>query len=126
MIKRAFHIANISFVVFYLLLSVLHTGASKPAGSSDVNISVEGVEQVYLFSDGFTGYLNALQPQNFMAEVVDNNQVTIRLPFFSSQTAATVADFLISSGQAGYLSQSAIFVIQPQIFDLLFPFHYYS
>ncbi|WP_026475250.1 hypothetical protein [Alkaliflexus imshenetskii] len=125
MIKCAFHIAHISFVLFYLLLSVLHGGMRKPSCSVD-NVSAAGTEQVYLFSDGFDGCLNALQPQNFTVEVIDNNQVTIRLPFFSSQTAATVADFLISSGQAGYLYQSTIFVIQPQIFDLLFPFHYYS
>ena len=124
--KRLNHIASIGFIGLYLILSVLHSGVNKPLDSSIRDVSVVGNEQVFLVSDGFNGCLNALHPNSATIELVDSSQVTIRLPFYSCRTAVSVADFLITTGQASYLYHSAIFVVQPQIFDLLFPFHYYS
>ncbi len=119
------HIAGLCFTSLVLLFLVGSnwTGV-KPDAESHKKFSIE---ESFFLSSGIDGSLNAVQTENLTSGQNTFNVISQKNQFgaFASVYSKT-AEFFLKSKTMAYIHRFNSILIQPQIFDILFPFHYYS
>jgi len=119
------HISGLCFAGLVLLFLVGNnwTGV-KPDAESHKRFSIE---ESFFLSSGIDGSLNAVQTENLTSGQNYSNVISQKNQFgaFTSVYSKT-ADLLLKSKTMAYIHRFKSILIHPQIFDILFPFHYYS
>ncbi len=119
------HISGLYFtgLVLLFLVGTNWTGVKSESESHKRFPTVES----FFLSSGIDGSLNAVQTENLTFGQNYSNVISQKNQFgaFTSVYSKTAELFLKSKTMA-YIHRFKSILIQPQLFDILFPFHYYS
>ena len=70
--------------------------------------------------------LYGVQPQLAGIDIAGFAQNSIKLPSNVHSIHSPAADEVVSLQSSEYIQRNSLVLIYPQLFDMLFPFHYYS
>lgn len=82
-------------------------------------------EKCHYLPASFENPLYTVDSANTLSESSHVNYPTLKNQFSSYSVHSIAAHSLIETKTSEYISSFEFALIQPQIFDLLFPFHYY-
>lgn len=119
------HIAGLCFTSLVLLFLVgSNWTVVKPDAESHKSFSGE---ESFFLPMGIDGLLNAVQTENLTSGQNNPNVISQKNQFGAfTSVYSKAAELSLKSRVLAYIHRFKSLLIQPQLFDILFPFHYYS
>jgi len=112
-------------VVLYLFATVVNCNMSVFTQDTLKQVQVHHSDHDYLPAS----FENALENVQLKSVVSESNSIptsSFKNPFNNFSVHSKTAHSLLESKAMDYIRRVEVTLIQPQIFDILFPFHYYS
>lgn len=116
--------SGFQLALLYLLLMGMYSQGGL-SSEYDRGFSVDVQVTTYFeaaFDDPFYGFL----PELTLNEVTAQSPTPVKPVHKDYSVHSWWANQAVTHEMADYIYLSSIIVVQPQLFDMLFPFHYYS
>lgn len=117
-------------VFFYLVALCLLAGVVSDNMSVQLKETLNAVEVHYADQEyipvSFENPLDNFDSYSALSETSNLPIPSLKKPFSSLSVHSKIAHSLLESKTTDYVRRVEVTLIQPRIFDLLFPFHYYS
>lgn len=111
--------------LLYVLLMGMYSQGGLPY-VYDSGISVEAQVSTATFKVAFDNPFYGIQPELALSEITAQSSTSVKPVHKDYSVHSWWANLAATLQIADYIFQSSIIVVQPQLFDMLFPFHYYS
>jgi hypothetical protein len=123
MLLKVKHIGAASLVFLYIFSLSIYT--NSPLFDISETGTNSSLSEQHFISNGYDGIPYALLSENSYSCTTSNN-FTVKLQFRFGSDNINFSNSLIELKDAGYVNRFKAILVHPQIFDILFPFHYYS
>lgn len=111
--------------LLYLLLMGMYSQGGMPFTTGS-GLPVDAQLTTASFKAAFDNPFYGLQPELLLTDVTAQPTIQVKPDHKDCSVHSLWANLAVSLQMADYIFHSSIIVVQPQLFDMLFPFHYYS
>jgi hypothetical protein len=123
--KMGRHCVFFDFVALCLFAAVLNYSMSEHFKNTLNEVQAHHADQEYI-PVSFENPLDNVHTESALSETNKLPTPSLKKPFSSLSVHSKIAHSLLESKTTDYIGRVVVSSIQPRIFDLLFPFHYYS
>ncbi len=118
------HIGFQLALLYILLMGIYSQGDLSSMNGS--GLAVDAQVTTATFKAAFDNPFYGLQPAANLSELTAPSSTSVKPVHKDYSVHSWWANQAASQQIAEYIYHSSIIVVQPQLFDMLFPFHYYS
>jgi hypothetical protein len=111
--------------LLYLLLMGMYSQGGMPLTIGS-GIPVDAQVSTTVFKAAFDNPFYCVQPELALTEISAQSPASLKPVHKDYSVHSLWANLAATQQIADYIFHSSIIVVQPQLFDMLFPFHYYS